>query len=386
MCDLPLDAGGILSKVGGLMSSSWGQAFRITTWGESHGGGVGVVIDGCPPRVPISLEQIQAELDRRRPGQSEITTPRKEADRAEILSGVFEGRTTGTPISIMVRNEDHRSEAYNEMSGKYRPSHADYTYDAKYGFRDWRGGGRSSARETIGRVAAAAVAREAVRALYPELEVIAWVKSVRNLTARVDAATVTHGMVESNIVRTADPDMVEPMTDLIKEMRGAGNSVGGVVECVVRNCPPGLGEPVFDKIDADLAKAMLSLPATKGFELGSGFAGTLLTGLEHNDPFRMEDGRVHATKNDSGGVQGGMTNGEPILFRVAFKPVATVMHEQDTVTSSPHENTTLKGRGRHDPCVLPRAVPIVEAMVWLVLADHLLRHRGQVGVGGGKSY
>ena len=363
------------------MSSTWGQAFRITTWGESHGGGVGVVIDGCPPRVPLTLEHIQIELDRRRPGQSEITTPRKEADRAEILSGVFEGMTTGTPISILVKNEDQRSEAYNEMATKYRPSHADYTYDAKYGFRDWRGGGRSSARETIGRVAAAAVAQQALLALYPKLEVIAWVKSVYTLTGNIDAAAVTRGLVESNIVRTADPAMVEPMTDLIKEMRGAGNSVGGVVECVVRNCPPGLGEPVFDKIDADLAKAMLSLPATKAFEIGSGFAGTLLTGLEHNDPFRMADGVVHAVKNDSGGVQGGMSNGEPILFRVAFKPVATVMHEQDTVTSAPHEDTTLKGRGRHDPCVLPRAVPMVEAMTWLVLADHVLRQRGQNGGG-----
>lgn len=365
------------------MSSTWGQAFRVTTWGESHGGGVGVVIDGCPSRVPLSLEKIQAALDRRRPGQSEITTPRKEADRAEILSGVFEGRTTGTPISILVRNEDHRSEAYNEMSGKYRPSHADYTYDAKYGFRDWRGGGRSSARETIGRVAAAAVAEQVLKVLVPDLDVIAWVKTVKHLTASVDPMTVSREIIEGNIVRTGDPALVEPMTDLIKEMRSTGNSVGGIVECVVRHCPPGLGEPVFDKIDADLAKAMLSLPATKAFEIGSGFAGTLLTGLEHNDPFRMSpDGNVITTKNDSGGVQGGMSNGGPIVFRVAFKPVATVMHEQDTVTSVPHGDTTLKGRGRHDPCVLPRAVPIVEAMTWIVILDHMLRQRGQNGVMG----
>ncbi|MDB6133103.1 MAG: Chorismate synthase [Verrucomicrobiales bacterium] len=362
------------------MSSTWGQAFRVTTWGESHGGGVGVVIDGCPARVPLSLDKIQAALDRRRPGQSEITTPRKEGDRAEILSGVFEDRTTGTPISILVRNEDHRSEAYNEMAGKYRPSHADYTYDAKYGFRDWRGGGRSSARETIGRVAAASVAQQVLEVLAPGLDVIAWVKSVKHLNASVDPLTVSRETIEGNIVRTGDPALVEPMTDLIKEMRSTGNSVGGVVECVVRNCPAGLGEPVFDKIDADLAKAMLSLPATKAFEIGSGFAGTMLTGLEHNDPFRMgTDGQVHTTKNDSGGVQGGMSNGEPILFRVAFKPVATVMHAQDTVTSAPHTDTTLKGRGRHDPCVLPRAVPIVEAMTWLVILDHVLRQRGQNG-------
>ena len=362
------------------MSSTWGQAFRVTTWGESHGGGVGVVIDGCPPRLPLCAEDIQRDLDRRRPGQSEIVTPRKELDRCEILSGVFDGLTLGSPISIMVRNEDARPEAYSEMAEKYRPSHADYTYDAKYGIRNWQGGGRSSARETIGRVAAAAVARKVLADLAPGLEVVAWVSSIQHLKANVDPATVTTEQVESNIVRTADPDAVGPMIDLVKEMRSAGNSVGGVVECVIRNCPPGLGEPVFDKLDADLAKAMLSLPATKGFEVGSGFAGTLLTGLEHNDPFRMQDGRVRTTANRSGGVQGGISNGEPIVFRVAFKPVATVMHEQDTVTAAPHTDTTLKGRGRHDPCVLPRAVPMVEAMALLVITDHLLRQRGQCGL------
>lgn len=364
------------------MSSIWGQVFRISTWGESHGGGVGVVIDGCPPRLPLSLADIQTDLDRRRPGQSDITTPRKEADRAEILSGVFEGQTLGSPISIMVRNEDARPESYSEMAEKYRPSHADYCYDAKYGIRNWQGGGRSSARETIGRVAAAAVAKKVLAALAPGCEVIAWVKSIHHLTANVDPAAVTPQQVESNIVRTADPAAVEPMVELIKKMRTEGNSVGGVIECVIRNCPAGLGEPVFDKLDADLAKAMLSIPATKAFEIGSGFAGTLLTGLEHNDPMRMKDGRVRATKNDSGGVQGGISNGEDILFRVAFKPTATVMREQETVTRAPHEDTTLTGRGRHDPCVLPRAVPIVEAMAILVLTDHLLRQRGQCGSAG----
>ena len=361
------------------MSSIWGQVFRVTTWGESHGGGVGVVIDGCPPRLPLTAEDVQVDLDRRRPGQSDIVTPRKELDRCEILSGVFEGMTLGSPISIMVRNEDARPGAYTEMAEKYRPSHADYTYDAKYGIRNWQGGGRASARESIGRVAAAVVGKKVLAALAPDVEVVAWVKSIHNLTANVDPATVTQAQVETNIVRTGDPDMVGPMVELIKKMRGEGNSVGGVIECVIRGCPPGLGEPVFDKLEAELAKAMLSLPATKAFEIGSGFAGTLLTGLEHNDPFRMKDGRVVTTKNDSGGVQGGISNGEDIVFRVAFKPTATVMREQDTVSSA-HEETTLTGRGRHDACVLPRAVPMVEAMAILVLTDHLLRQRAQCGL------
>lgn len=372
-------AGGRKGRYPRDMSSIWGQAFRISTWGESHGGGVGVVIDGCPPQLPLTAEEIQVDLDRRRPGQSEIVTPRKELDRCEILSGVFEGRTLGSPISIMVRNEDARPGAYTEMAEKYRPSHADYTYDAKYGIRNWQGGGRASARESIGRVAAAAVGKKVLASLAPNVEVVAWVKSIYNLSASVDASSVTQAQVESNIVRTGDPNAVEPMVELIKKMRADGNSVGGVIECVIRGCPPGLGEPVFDKLDADLAKAMLSLPATKGFEIGSGFAGTLMTGLEHNDPFRMKDGHVITTKNDSGGVQGGISNGEDILFRVAFKPTATVMREQDTVSSA-HHDTTLTGRGRHDPCVLPRAVPIVEAMAILVLTDHLLRQRGQCGL------
>lgn len=358
------------------MSSIFGHAFRISTFGESHGGGVGVVIDGCPPGLPLSLSDIQAELDRRRPGQSEIVTPRKEADRAEILSGVFDGKTLGTPIAIVVRNEDQRPEAYSEMKDTFRPSHADYTYEAKYGLRAWAGGGRASARETIGRVAAAAVAAQVLRHLTPDFECLAWVKTVRDLTATVDPATVTRAAIEGNIVRTADPAAVEPMVALIKEMRGAGNSVGGVVECVIRGVPPGLGEPVFDKLEADLAKAMLSLPATKGFEIGSGFAGTLLTGREHNDAFRMEEGRVRTASNRSGGIQGGISNGEDIVFRVAFKPTATIMTEQDTVNRA-GENTTLKGRGRHDACVLPRAVPMVEAMATLVVCDHFLRQRAQ---------
>ena len=365
-----------MSRYHASMSSQTGQLFRISTFGESHGGGVGVVIDGCPPLLSLTEADIQHELDRRRPGQSEITTPRKELDECEILSGTFEGKTLGSPIAILVRNKDHRPSAYEEMSEKYRPSHADYTYDAKYGIRNWQGGGRSSARETIGRVAAAAVARKVLAHFYPDLEILSWVSSIQNLTAKVDADTVTSEMIESNIVRTGDPEAVEPMVKLVKKMRGEGNSVGGTVEAVVRGCPPGLGEPVFDKLEADLAKAMMSLPATKGFEIGSGFAGTSLTGAEHNDHFYMEGGKVRTKTNRSGGVQGGISNGENILFRVAFKPTATIMSSQPTV-SKDHEDTELTGRGRHDPCVLPRAVPIVEAMTALVLCDHLLRQRAQ---------
>jgi chorismate synthase len=360
------------------MSSTFGHAFRIHTFGESHGGGVGVIIDGVPPRVPLTLEDIQHELDRRRPGQSEIVTPRKEADKAEILSGLIDGQTLGTPIGIVVRNEDQRPGAYDEMAVKYRPSHADYTYDAKFGIRALSGGGRASARETIGRVAAAAVAKKVLDHLCPGIEVLAWVKSIHDLNANVDPLSVTAEMIEGNIVRTGDPAMVEPMIERIKEVRGEGNSVGGVVECVIRGCPPGLGEPVFDKLEAELAKAMLSLPAAKGFEVGSGFAGTLLTGREHNDPFRMVEGKVRTTSNRSGGIQGGISNGENIVFRVAFKPTATIMTSQETVTNT-GENTELAGRGRHDACVLPRAVPMVEAMAVLVVCDHLLRQRGQVG-------
>ena len=358
------------------MSNSFGQIFRISTWGESHGGGVGVVIDGCPPQIELSEEEIQIDLDRRRPGQSEIVTPRKESDTCEILSGVFEGKTLGTPIAILVRNKDQRPSSYNEMKDKYRPSHADYTYDAKYGTRAWHGGGRASARETIGRVAAAVVAKKVLAKLYPGMEILAWVKSVKDIEANVDADTVTSQTIESNIVRTGDPDAVEPMTEYIKKMRSEGNSVGGLVECVVRKAPAGLGNPVFGKLEATLAQAMMSLPATKGFEIGSGFGGTQLTGAEHNDPFYMEGDTVRTSSNRSGGVQGGISNGENISFKVAFKPTATIMTEQQTVSST-REDTELKGRGRHDPCVLPRAVPIVEAMTALTLCDHALLHAAQ---------
>lgn len=366
------------------MGSSFGHLFRLSTWGESHGGGVGVVVDGCPPLIPLTEADIQVDLDRRRPGQSEVTTPRNEADEAEILSGTFEGLTLGSPIAVLVRNKDHRPEAYSEMAEKFRPSHADYTYQAKYGIRNWQGGGRSSARETIGRVAAAAIAKKVIAAHFaPNLEILPYVESIGTLQANVDPATVTREMIESNIVRTGDPASVEPMVDLIKEVRGEGNSVGGVIACVIRNVPVGLGMPVFDRLEADLAKGMLSLPATKGFEIGSGFAGTRVTGREHNDAFRMKDGRVRTLTNRSGGVQGGISNGEDLFFRVAFKPTATIMTAQETVSTS-YEDTELKGRGRHDACVLPRAVPMVEAMAALVLVDHMLRQRALCGDPEGK--
>jgi chorismate synthase len=354
------------------MSSTFGHVFRIHTFGESHGGAVGVIIDGCPPRIPISKEIIQKALDRRRPGQSEIVTPRKELDAAEILSGIQDGVTLGSPIAISVKNTDQRPGAYDEMATKYRPSHADYTYDAKYGIRSASGGGRASARETIGRVAAAAIAKEVLLSKFPNIEILAWVKSIQHLNADVDANKVTGEMIESNIVRTGDPALVDKMIDHIKAIRADGNSVGGVIECVIRNCPAGLGEPIFDKLEADLAKAMLSIPATKGFEIGSGFAGTMLTGKDHNDSFTMENGKVRTLSNNSGGIQGGISNGENIIFRIAFKPTATIMTSQKTVTNDGQE-TELQGKGRHDACVLPRAVPIVEAMAILVITDHLLR-------------
>ena len=359
------------------MGNTFGQLFRITTWGESHGGGIGVVIDGCPPRIELTEADIQPDLDRRRPGQSKIVTPRKEADAVQILSGTVDGQTLGTPISMWVKNEDQRSEAYNEMATKFRPSHADYTYTAKYGIRAWAGGGRTSARETIGRVAAGAVAKKILKQQFG-VEVLAAVTQVQNIVAEVDPETFTLAEVESNIVRCPNLAVAEKMIELIEQRRGEGDSVGGVVLAVARGVPAGWGEPVFDRLEADLGKAMLSLPATKGFEIGSGFGGIALTGLQHNDAFYMEGDRVRTRTNRSGGVQGGISNGETIYFRVAFKPVATVMHEQETIDAQ-HQPTTLKGRGRHDPCVLPRAVPMVEAMTALVLLDHALRQRAQCG-------
>jgi chorismate synthase len=354
------------------MGNTFGQLFRVTTWGESHGGAIGAVVDGCPPRLALSEADIQPDLDRRAPGQSALVSQRRETDTVRILSGVFEGLTLGTPISLQVPNLDMRPGDYRDMREKYRPSHADYTYEAKYGIRDWRGGGRTSARETAGRVAAGAIARKLLADRWG-VEVVAWVSKVGRLAVECDVEKVTRAEVERTPIRCPDPAMAERMIAAVEAIRKEGNSLGGVVTCVVRGCPPGWGEPVFDRLEADLARGMLSLPASKGFELGSGFAGTDLTGAEHNDEFHMEGDRVRTRTNRSGGVQGGITNGETVYFRVAFKPTATILREQRTV-SIHHEETTLQGRGRHDPCVLPRGVPMVEAMATLVLADHALRH------------
>lgn len=356
------------------MPNVFGKLFTLSTWGESHGGGVGVVIDGCPPNLPLSEADIQGELDRRRPGQSDIATPRKEADEVQILSGIYEGRTTGTPISMLVFNKDARPGAYAEMKEKFRPSHADYTYQTKYGHRNPEGGGRSSARETIGRVAAGAVAKK-ILSLSSQIETLAYVSRVQDVEMDVDGE-ISSEAIEATAVRCPDAKAAEAMIARIKEARSSGDSVGGVVECRIRNLPVGLGEPVFDRFEADLAKAMLSLPASKGFEVGSGFDGTRLKGSEHNDLFENRDGRVRTKTNRSGGVQGGITNGEDVVFRVAFKPTATILQEQATVDLR-GEETTLMGRGRHDPCVLPRAVPIVEAMANLVVLDHLMRQHAQ---------
>ncbi len=359
------------------MPNSFGHLFRITTWGESHGPGIGVVIDGCPPLLPITVEEIQAELDRRRPGQSDITTPRKEADVVEILSGVYEGKTTGTPIGLFVRNTDQRSSAYSEMKQAFRPSHADFTYQMKFGVRDPNGGGRSSARETIGRVAAGAFAKK-ILSLAHGVETRAYVTRIHDIAAPAEALTAFPSLteVEATAVRCPHLATAEAMIARIKEVRSHGDSVGGVIECRIRNVPAGLGEPVFDRLEADLAKAMLSLPATKGFEIGSGFDGSRLKGSEHNDLFENRDGRVRTVTNRSGGVQGGISNGEEIVFRVAFKPTATILQPQQTVDLE-GQPTELMGKGRHDPCVVPRAVVIVEAMAALVLLDHAMRQTAQ---------
>jgi len=358
------------------MGSSFGDLFRISTFGESHGGGVGVIVEGCPPRLELDLQAIQRELDRRKPGQSKITTPRKEDDRVEILSGLLDGVTLGTPIAMVVRNKDQRPQDYKEMEVAFRPSHADATYQAKYGIQARSGGGRASARETIGRVAAGAIAKQLLSKAHGT-EVVAWVKRIHDIEAQIDPAAVTLDAVESNIVRCPDLVVAERMIERIEAIGREGDSCGGVIECVVRGAPSGLGMPVFDKLEADLAKAVMSLPATKGFEIGSGFDGTRLKGSEHNDAFLpTDDGSLHTATNNSGGIQGGISNGEAIVIRVAFKPTATIRKAQQTINTR-GAATTLEAKGRHDPCVLPRAVPMVEAMVALVLADHLLRQQGQ---------
>src|ERR1041385_8876117 len=356
------------------MGNSFGELFRVTTWGESHGGGVGVVVDGCPPQIELSEADIQYELDRRRPGQSSIVSSRQEEDRCQILSGVFDGRTLGTPISIVVLNKDARPQDYEEIESTFRPSHADFTYEAKYGIRNWQGGGRASARETIGRVAGGAIAKRVLKHFHLPFEILAYVRQVHEIAAEIDGGSVKREQVEKNAVRCPEETAARKMMAAIEQAREEGDSLGGVIECVISGAPPGLGEPVFDKLEADLAKAMLSLPATKGFEVGSGFSAITMKGSEHNDPFELRDGRVRTITNYSGGIQGGISNGENIIFRVAFKPTATIGREQKTVTKSQRE-TTLAARGRHDPCVLPRAVPMVEAMAALVMCDHCLRQR-----------
>ena len=356
--------------------NSFGQLFRITTFGESHGGAVGVVIDGCPPGLTISEADIQKDLDRRKPGQSNITTPRKEEDIISILSGVFEGQTTGTPIAMLAHNKDQRPEDYDALSKVFRPSHADFTYTAKYGLRDFRGSGRASARETLARVAAGAVAKKYLKEKLG-MEFLAFTEQVGDIKSVIGDNDVTLEKIEANIVRCPEPAVAEKMIALINSVREAKDSVGGVIRGLIRNAPAGLGEPVFDKLHADLAKAMVSINAVKGFEIGSGFDGVNMRGSKHNDPFINRAGKIGTTTNYSGGIQGGISNGEDIVFRVAFKPVSTIGIEQSTVDIK-GEPAALSAVGRHDPCVLPRAVPIVEAMAALVIMDHYLRNRGQV--------
>ena len=369
-----------------MAGNTFGQAFRITTFGESHGVAIGVIIDGCPAGVSIDVDFIQSELDRRRPGQSKIVTQRDESDTAQILSGVFEGKSTGHPISIVIYNQDQRSKDYSHIADKYRPSHADFTYQAKYGHRDYRGGGRSSARETAARVAAGAIAK---MLLFTEgVTVNAYVSQIGSLKTEKHYSTLDFNEIETTDVRCPDLETAEKMIDLIKEVKKAGDTIGGVMTCVIQGCPVGLGEPAFDKLHADLAKAMLSINAAKGFEYGSGFDGVAMRGSQHNDPFYtdytvtpkrdeakgIKGGKIRTKTNHSGGIQGGISNGEDIYFRVAFKPVATIISAQESVNMA-GESVEVTGRGRHDPCVLPRAVPIVESMAAIVVADHYLRNR-----------
>mgnify|MGYP006077096133 FL=1 len=355
-----------------MSGNSFGNIFKISTFGESHGQAIGVVIDGCPAGLKISTQEIQQELDRRKPGQSKITTQRKEADIVEILSGVFEGKTLGTPISLMIRNEDQKSKDYSHIKDAFRPSHADFTYQEKYGHRDYRGGGRSSARETATRVAAGAIAKKLLQ--HYGIALHAYVSSVKDIVLEKDYQTLDFSKIENNMVRCPDAETAKKMISLIEETKKAGNTVGGTISCVIQDCPTGLGEPVFDKLHANLGKAMLSINAVKGFEFGSGFEGTKMFGSEHNDLFEEKDDKIITQTNYSGGIQGGISNGMDIYFKVAFKPVATIMQKQQTVNAE-KESIEMLGKGRHDPCVLPRAVAIIEAMSALVIADFLLLNR-----------
>ncbi|MFW5810420.1 MAG: chorismate synthase [Thermodesulfobacteriota bacterium] len=354
------------------MSSTFGTLFKVTTFGESHCKGVGAVVDGCPPRMALSESEIQKQLDRRRPGQSKLSTERSESDRVTIFSGVENGKTLGTPIALFVPNKDQRPSDYREMSTVPRPSHADFTYQMKYGIRAASGGGRSSARETIGRVAAGAIAEKYLRESFG-VEIVAWVSSVGEVDFHgADPETITRDLVDETLVRCPDSETADRMSQEILTAKEAGDSLGGIITCVCRNLPAGWGEPVFDKMEAKLAQAMLSIPATKGFEIGSGFAGTRMHGSQHNDPFVSRGDRLGTKSNFSGGIQGGISNGEPVLFRVAFKPVATIGLPQNTVDFDGNQ-VVFEAKGRHDPCVVPRAVPIVESMAALVLSDFALR-------------
>jgi chorismate synthase len=352
--------------------NSYGKIFKITTFGESHGVGIGVIIDGCPAGLLVDIEAIQQELDRRKPGQSSITTQRQEGDKVEILSGIFEGKTQGTPIAMLIRNEDQRSKDYAHLAHNFRPSHADFTYQQKYGTRDYRGGGRSSARETAARVAAGAIAKQLLAKI--GIEIYAYVSQVGNLKMQKNYQQIDFSQTDSNIVRCPDTEMATKMIALIDQTRKNRDTIGGVVSCVIKNTPAGLGEPVFDKLHAELGKAMLSINAAKGFEYGSGFAGVEMLGSQHNDSFFVENDQIKTHSNHSGGIQGGISNGEDIYFRVAFKPVATIMQDQKSVNEA-GEEIIVSAKGRHDPCVVPRAVPIVDAMAALVLADFYLRNK-----------
>ncbi len=354
-----------------MAGNTYGQLFRITTFGESHGPALGVVIDGCPSNLLIDIDFIQAELNRRKPGQSAITTARKEDESFEILSGVFEGKTTGAPICMMVRNNDQRTQDYAHLKDVYRPSHADYTYQTKYGIRDYRGGGRSSARETVARVLAGAIAK--LFLAQQGIQINAYVSQVGPIKLQTNPDQIDVSIIEKSLVRCPDETVSNQMIDLITETGKKGDSVGGAVTCIIKNVPAGLGEPVFDKLHAELGKAMLSINACKGFEIGSGFDAAQSFGSVHNDEFYITDNTIHTRTNNSGGVQGGISNGELVYLRCAFKPVATIRSEQQTISTQGDE-VTLAATGRHDPCVVPRAVPIVEAMAALVLADFTLRN------------
>lgn len=356
-----------------MSGNTFGTVFKVTIFGESHGLMIGMVIDGCPAGLVIDNKLIQSELNRRKPGQSKITTARKESDEVQIVSGIFEGKTTGTPIAGFIKNQDQRSKDYQHLAKTFRPSHADFSYQAKYGHRDYRGGGRSSARETAARVVAGAIAKQFLKTL--GIEILAFVSKVGNIEIKKnDSRLINYKKIESNIVRCPDAQIAQKMIKLIEEVKSKGDTIGGIVSCVIKGCPAGLGEPVFDKLHADLGKSMLSINAVKGFEYGSGFNGVALSGSQHNDLFINDQGKIKTKSNNSGGIQGGISNGMDIFFRVAFKPVATIMQNQATMDLDGN-NVKIAGKGRHDPCVVPRAVPIVEAMAAITLADHILRHR-----------